>query len=103
MKTKYLYATLLTIATNISFAGGPTSFGNYDCGEWFTRPQAKAWLLGYLSGLDAALTTETTASTLEKLNSAGQAYLWMDNYCKTNPLKMINSGAISLYLELKSK
>lgn len=80
-----------------------TSFGNYDCGEWFTKRQpARIWLLGYLSGL-AAGDSQAKVDVLDRLNSADQAYLWMDNYCKANPLKKVSNGAVQLYIELDGK
>jgi hypothetical protein len=80
-----------------------TSIGDYDCGEWFTKKQpARTWLLGYLSGL-AAGDSQAKVDVLDRLNSADQAYFWMDNYCKANPLKNISSGAIQLYFEVEGK
>ena len=40
---------------------------------------------------------------LDALNSADQAYLWMDNWCKANPLKKVSEGAVSLFIELMDK
>jgi hypothetical protein len=34
------------------------------------------------------------------MNSADQAYVWLDNYCRQNPLERVRSGARDLYTEL---
>lgn len=70
--------------------------GYASCGQWVAgnsgRPYSqftnRAWLLGYLSGL---------ASTSRKdiLNGVDNEsiFLWVDNYCQTNPLgNTINAG-----------
>ncbi|MDM0117529.1 hypothetical protein QTI66_36050 [Variovorax sp. J22R133] len=40
---------------------------------------------------------------LHNLTSADQAYLWMDNYCKANPLKGVADGAADLFIEVQQK
>ena len=100
MKTPTICMLSALMAMNVSAA---TSFGAYDCGQWFTKNQAaKIWFLGYLSGLAAADTT-AKVDVLDRLNSAEQAFLWMDNYCQNNPLKKANDGAIDLYIELEKR
>lgn len=83
-------------------AHAQVSFGDYDCGQWFTaarRPPAQAWLMGYLSGMNEA-NAGTAKEVLHKLNSADQAFLWVDNYCKANPLQSVSDAAKALYKEL---
>jgi hypothetical protein len=93
----------IVFALMATHSNAATSFGAYDCGQWFSQNNsARIWLLGYLSGL-AAADSVSKIDVLDRLNSADQAYVWMDNYCKANPLKKINNGAISLYLELQSQ
>lgn len=104
MKIKVIGIVLL-LSQSLSYGAGVTSFGDYDCGEWFTkRNVAKAWLLGYLSGINAMAADEKKRyDPLSNLNSADQAYLWIDNYCKANPLKQLNAAGQLLYLELQNK
>ncbi len=79
------------------------TFGDYDCGQWFTRKVvAQTWLLGYLSGLNVAY-AKGDKDALDKANSADQIFLWMDNYCKAHPLEMVSAAGFVLYLELKAK
>lgn len=85
-------------------ANAQVSFGGADCGEWVNgndkNRTKNAWLLGYLSGINMAI-SKGTYDPLNKINSAPQIYLWMDNYCKANPLKTIREGGLDLYLELQ--
>jgi hypothetical protein len=86
---------------------GQTVFGMPDCGEWINKannPQ-KGWLLGYMSGLNTLHDIEDLKpeSPLKKINSANQVFLWMDNYCKTNPLKTVGDGGWVLFKELRKK
>jgi hypothetical protein len=92
---------LLLLALLASSSQSATLFGAYDCSQWFSLtqdPLPKTWLLGYLSGMDYATPTH---SALDRLKSAEQAYLWIDNYCKANPSKKISDGAKQLYNELE--
>lgn len=102
MKIKAIGIALL-LSHSLSY--GMISFGSYDCGQWFVKKEpAKAWLLGYLSGMNAMLANDKIKyDPLDKLNSAEQAFLWMDNYCKTNPLKSVFDGGVELLLELQKK
>ena len=86
---------------------GQTVYGMPDCGEWIKQannPQ-KGWLLGYMSGLNTLHDIEDLKpeSPLKKINSANQIFLWMDNYCKTNPLKTVGDGGWVLFKELRKK
>lgn len=108
MKTiRKLLTTLVLLSTSALATAGVTSFGDYDCGEWFKRPPAKSWLLGFLSGLNAVIAEEKKDmpkyDPLNTLNSAEQANLWMDNYCRANPLKRVSGGALDLYLKLQEQ
>lgn len=82
----------------------PTQFGNFDCGKWVNAPDliSKAWLAGYVSGINYATATNTT-DPLGKVSSIDQIFLWMDNYCRSNPLKSVQNGAAALYSELEKR
>lgn len=101
-----IFALLILAMPTIGYAAN-TSFGTPDCGQWVktARPSERAWLLGYLSGMNTVWDGEGNkpADPLGKLNSADQAYLWMDNYCKANPLKNVSTGAVDLFFELVKK
>lgn len=86
---------------------GQTVFGMPDCGEWINQANnpKKGWLLGYMSGLNTLHDIENLKpeSPLKNINSASQVFLWMDNYCKTNPLKTVGDGGWVLFKELRKK
>lgn len=81
------------------------TIGSYDCGQWFTeREPAKSWLLGFLSGMNAMAAWRASGDEqVGKLNSADQAFQWMDSYCKVNPLKSVADGAQELFWELRQR
>ena len=74
-------------------------FGDVDCGKWIklNRQTDKAWLLGYLSGMNTDITNK---NFLNKLDSVEQAFLFVDNYCRNNPLKKVGDAAVALFAEL---
>lgn len=95
-------AAAILLSLFMTSANAIATFGSYDCGQWFTKHiLARPWLLGYLSGLAEGDYEIGKVDVLDRLNSADQAFLWMDNYCKSNPLKEVGEGAIDLYLELE--
>lgn len=99
---------LVVVIASAPLAMAQTTIGDYDCGQWVNNkgPASKSWLLGYLTGLNmmaADLKSNPKRDHLDKLNSADQAYLWMDNYCRANPLKRVSQGATALYIELMLK
>ncbi|CAQ71566.1 hypothetical protein [Cupriavidus taiwanensis] len=98
---KALAAAAILFTLHTPAAHAVAIFGNIDCGKWVRTPNntQKTWLLGYLSGLAQGL-SKPGFDPLNKLNSAEQAYLWMDNYCATHPLKSEADGAEELWFEL---
>lgn len=82
-------------------------FGGYDCGQWFVpgkRQYAAAWLVGFLSGQSLMYyQLGPHSDPLDELRSADQAYLWMDNWCRANPLEGIDKGGQALFRELTIK
>ena len=74
--------------------------GSTNCGDWVANldVQKKSWLLGYLSGLAVGRQQDILKET-----SNESIFLWMDNYCKANPLEnVIHAGNILSY-ELKKQ
>lgn len=76
------------------------------CGEWISHREKSdalalgntSWLLGYLSGLAVSRGKDFLSGT-----DNGSIYKWMDNYCRTNPLRDVSSGGIALAAELTRK
>ena len=111
MKRKYMKAKskkwLLTILLTLPLLSqGQTIFGAPDCGQWVkdNNPNLKAWLLGYMSGLNVAheLSGLKPKDPLDKMSSAEQAFLWVDNYCQANPMRTVASAGWKLFQELKN-
>lgn len=92
-------AALLTCAS----ASALTVRGSRSCGNWVQDRTlgdhaglpSRLWLLGYLSGVVA----HSGKDVLKNADNAS-IYLWMDNYCKANPLSDISDGGSVLFLEL---
>ena len=84
-----------------------TVFGSPDCGSWVQQGSLpkKAWLNGYMSGLNVQhqLQELKPNDPLSKINSVEQMAVWMDNYCKKNPLEMVSLGGWILFVELTKK
>ena len=77
-----------------------TMFGGPDCGQWLSRTDTrKAWVLGFMSGINSVVANKNL-DPLDKINSANQIFVWMDNYCRNNPLKTASDGGQILYKEL---
>jgi hypothetical protein len=45
----------------------------------------------------------TAKDPLERISSAEQIWIWMDNYCKTNPLEDVSTGGLVLFEELRAQ
>lgn len=87
-------------------AAGFAMFGGTDCGKWMADKSdtRKSWLLGYMSGLSSMHEkTGKNDDPLDKVNSSEQIFLWMDNYCKSNPLNNVYQGGDALFIELMQK
>jgi hypothetical protein len=109
-KSLTLFAVLVySTITSAQGAEGSTSIGRPDCGTYILSPSVehKAWVLGYLSGVNQMLEGKTPSgkpsNPLGQLKSAGQIYLWMDNYCKKYPLENVTAGALALLIELRKE
>jgi len=65
--------------------------GTLDCGEWVAARKAamaqyyEHYLLGVLNGLSMGRRVDIWRIQDNKM-SREQAYLWMHNYCQSNPL-----------------
>jgi hypothetical protein len=75
------------------------------CADWIERDRKSSqayelWLTGFLSGLNISGDHKDDFLSGIKANSV---YLWMDKYCRENPLKSIPAGALQLIEELTGK
>ncbi len=95
-----------TIAVASTLDGGGAARQAPSCGEWISHREKSdplalgntSWLLGYLSGQAVSRGKDFVAGTHN-----ASIYKWMDNYCRTNPLRDVGSGGIALAAELTRK
>ena len=94
-------AFALSLAYGNSAGQGIWTEGTVDCGMWVTarkQNSAQAFeghLLGLLNGLALGRRVDIWRAEGVPM-SRDQAYLWMDNYCQSNPLSHVVSGAVML-------
>lgn len=108
MKSAKQKSIALCLLLTISGAyAQPDIRGAVACGTWVKSRQdgptatiyARGWLLGYLSGKSSA----NGLPGILKTTPPESLYLWIDNYCKSNPLKDTDDAAEPLFLELLKK
>jgi hypothetical protein len=102
------FGVALVVAVGISSAAsdsfGVTVRGSQSCGVWLSvqqknaRLQSETWLIGFLSGIAVALDSNFLKGTDNE-----SIFLWMDNFCRKNPLEQIGNGASELAVELIEK
>lgn len=102
-----LYAALLAASLN-SWAA--TTVGDVACDEWVNRntPAMKAWLLGYMSGLNvqwAADIQNRGEGPLEKYSSQELLFRRMDESCRmgVHAGDKISVRGFSLFLEMQKQ
>lgn len=80
--------------------------GAASCGNWVTYRQqgsastsfVRGWILGYLSGQAVGKNQDVVTKA-----DPDSMFLWIDNYCRSNPLKDLDDAADRLFLELLKK
>lgn len=80
---------------------GEISCGSWPAGKQLTDIEKAAklnWILGFLSG--KAFESDTDLLAVVDVASIS---LWMDNYCRQNPLDSIVSGSFELERELRMR
>ena len=92
------------------FAAEVDMMGARSCGKWIDERRmenstkemnrvpvliTKSWFLGYLSGR-----AEATRRNFLKGTDSDSIFLWLDNYCRANPNKGLESAGIDLAREL---
>lgn len=89
----------------------PTYRGHSNCAEWL-KPGSqssdfgnKFWLSGYLSGINLGLYLDKQRPAFDFFEnvSSEQIFLWMDNYCRANPLSNVVDGTGTLFREMQKK
>ena len=91
----------------VNSAGAFTMVGDVECGTWVKdrlNPESieayvhNFWIMGFISGLASAKNVDIL---LDANNDS--IFLYVDNYCKTNPLSDLGEAGSSLFFALKRK
>ncbi len=75
-----------------------------DCGDWIQARQQnrsvvlESYIIGYLGGFSSGSHREFWSADGRNI-SREAVYLWMDNYCRSNPLNVILTGVHTLFNE----
>jgi hypothetical protein len=111
----YSMVVALALASPLVLAQTPSVMvrgqGAMGCGQWVnaiaqdnqTRltpaDTYKSWVLGYLSGMAAGTSLNFWGRAgINQLDSES-VFLWIGNYCRANPLKVVFDAADELFLE----
>jgi hypothetical protein len=103
---RLVFSLSLILAASGAYADTPvTIMGQPSCGEWVAQKKLQwnnirnqSWLAGYLSGLSVAY----NADVLKRPDLESLA-LWMENFCKANPLVPVSTGGTILFEDLKAQ
>lgn len=101
-----LIAALLYAGSAASAQGTYSTIGDVSCARWFDptyHVHNRGWLLGYLTGMNAASVSLGKNPDALKGVAGEQVWAWMDNYCKANPLEKASDGAPLLFLDLQDR
>ena len=98
-----LAASSLLLSATAFEAQAVTILGSRSCGTWVSERSLKSlgalvnetWLVGYLSGLAYGSDKDFLKGTDNE-----SLFLWVDNYCRANPLKTTFEAGETLHLEL---
>ena len=88
------------------------SFGNESCGVWLSakednlaakskRVTLYAWIGGYLTAY--SLWQERGSGPVSEAAGLAGAFTWIDNYCRENPLKLVDDAALRLIFALRTE
>jgi hypothetical protein len=105
-KTLLAITTLLCIGLTASNAEAVLIRGAASCGTWINQTKedgwpivaTRMWLLGYLSGR----VMESGRDVIRGTDNPS-FFLWVENYCKANPLKDLDDAGDALFSELAKK
>jgi hypothetical protein len=111
MKTRhslcaFAVSLMLLLVLFSSTAAAVITMARPSCGQWVkertpdgrTAQSYRFWLLGYVSGMAVSSGTDALRDT-----DNASIELWMDNYCRANPLKSVDEGGAALFNELAQK
>jgi hypothetical protein len=101
----------LVLATTGAHGQGVQMRGTASCGNWIEERARddgsritkafinEVWVIGYLSGMAAANNRNFWGRRDVNSLDNQSVFLWIDNYCRANPLKRMDDAADALFLE----
>lgn len=99
-----LAVTVAAMIGTPTYADGIYITGVVDCGKWVEgRSTSSAqilegYVIGMMNGLALGSGVEFWFASGSKLEAA-QVHLWMDKYCRENPLSSVVTGTVALMNE----
>ncbi len=103
-----IFALGLSHETN-TFAGSIQGAGAMPCGMW-VRDRATgdynmslAWVMGFMSSYNHYVESTSKKNGVFGEIDYNSIALWMDNYCKNNPLESVYRGSVKLIEEMENK
>lgn len=100
----------LIVGAEVQAEGKTFGLGGASCGEFVSASEATRtgnqqsvysymmWFAGY-----ATMASGQTGIDYFKGTDTKSMQLWLENYCRTNPLAMFNEAAVHLMVELHKK
>lgn len=100
----YLLSFLLVVFQSACQAEVSVQGGYTDCGLWMRARQQngagqlESYAMGFLDGFSSGKDREFWAAD-GRVISRDAVYLWLDNYCRSNPLNLLGTGLWKLFQE----
>jgi hypothetical protein len=105
---KKVNAVILIFGLLVSTGARATEpMGDTSCGKWVKERaldnvkgqlSLTSWLIGYLNGIARWSEVDIISNVDREL-----LMVWMDSYCKSNPLESVEHGGFNLSIELIKK
>ncbi len=99
----FIFLSCFLLPINIQ-AQSKTTYGVVDCGSWLNKSNQalelsnNSWVLGYLTAMN--MSGKYPKNFLEKIKSANQIFVYLDNFCQKFPLENVVIGSGVLINEL---
>lgn len=114
MKSLHLLFLSLLLSMALGYATSATASGiqgagAIPCGKWVAQRttgdhhMALAWVMGFMSSYNHYVESSSKKNGVFGEIDHNSIALWLDNYCKSNPLESVYSGSYKLVEEMDKK
>lgn len=101
----FVISTLLTVTVAISITANAQIRGATSCGNWISERNTmsigeagyEGWIIGFLSGVSGTQHIDFTYIDNPSI------FLWVDKYCRNNPLLTVADASIDLLKTIKNQ